>query len=250
MLDFRSQANNIWRIYNTQEKFNTKLIIMRVLLLRYFRRRLMRFKIDSHRYQDIKKQESEFIEDMDSALRQDSLKMKKFLTDHLIITYKRMWEQTNKNIERDLPIPSNEEITRTVKSVWVGNKNFEQRQDTNTGKISDKLKEIFEDTKLSIEQKQAEMEKALTSFYNMNHRLMRTETIHIINESNIDCLKAGNFTKVMWVTADDEKVCPICNSRDNKVYFIDLIPTYPDHPNCRCVLVAVAQHQVKSKLNL
>lgn len=243
MKSFISQANNIWWVYNQQEAYNSNLIMWRLLILRYFKKRLLRYKINCHKYGDIKHQESEFIKDMDKALDNDNLKIKKFLTQHLIDTYKLMWKQANKNIDEDIPEPSEEHIEHTVKEVWVGNKNYEQRQDTNTGKISDKLKQIFTDDSLSLQQKQSEMEKALTSYYNMNHRLLRTETVHIIGRSNLDCLHVGGFYQVMWLTAEDEKVCPVCNSRDRHVYNIDLVPQYPDHPNCRCVLVAYKKHE-------
>lgn len=43
---------------------------------------------------------------------------------------------------------------------------------------------------------------------------------------------------VRWRTADDEKVCYICNERDGKVYPVLEVPTKPHH-NCRCYVVRV-----------
>lgn len=43
---------------------------------------------------------------------------------------------------------------------------------------------------------------------------------------------------VRWRTADDEKVCYICNERDGKVYPVLKVPTKPHH-NCRCYVVRV-----------
>lgn len=237
MLNLITQANNIWAIYHQQETYNSKLVGWKVLLLRKLRKYLSEYKLKQHKYGLTKEDEKQLIESINYELNQDSLKMKRFLKEHLIITYKKSWKEAEKNIQEAEQQPSDDEIEKIVTKVWVGNKNFQQRQDVNTDKISDRLKKIFLDPHLSLEQKQAEMEKEMTSFYNMNHRLMRTETIHIINEANVDCMKKSGIYQVMWVTADDERVCPVCNSRDRHIYSIDMIPNYPDHPNCRCVLI-------------
>lgn len=239
MLSVNNQANNIWAIYNQQEVYNKSLVNWRVFVLRYFRYNLKKYKRNVQRYNDIEFQQEKFLNDLKHALYNNNLEMKEFLSKHLIDTYKKMWKQANKNIKRNIPLPSDDIIEHIVKEIWVSNKNFEQRQNVNTRKILKKLNKIFKDSDLSIEQKQSEMEKVLTSYYNMNHRLFRTETVHIIGRSNLECLHLAGFHEVMWITAEDEKVCPVCNSRDNHIYSIELIPMYPDHPNCRCVLVGV-----------
>lgn len=41
----------------------------------------------------------------------------------------------------------------------------------------------------------------------------------------------------MWKTRVDERTCPVCQSRNNKVYYKDKAPSVPAHDNCRCRLV-------------
>lgn len=41
---------------------------------------------------------------------------------------------------------------------------------------------------------------------------------------------------VKWRTADDCKVCAVCNDRDGRIYPIDHVPSKP-HYNCRCYYV-------------
>ena len=41
---------------------------------------------------------------------------------------------------------------------------------------------------------------------------------------------------VKWRTADDCKVCAVCNDRDGRIYPIDHVPRKP-HYNCRCYYV-------------
>lgn len=42
-----------------------------------------------------------------------------------------------------------------------------------------------------------------------------------------------------WLTARDERVCPICAPRDGKRYTLDTWERPPIHPQCRCSLVPV-----------
>ena len=44
-----------------------------------------------------------------------------------------------------------------------------------------------------------------------------------------------NVKFVEWVTAEDEKVCSVCNGRDGKIYPVTSVPRKP-HYNCRCYL--------------
>ena len=71
----------------------------------------------------------------------------------------------------------------------------------------------------------------------------RKELLDMLNE-----LSNGGVTKVEWLTAQDEVVCPLCAKRDGKKYTIaearkELAgefckPTDPDD-KCRCTFLAV-----------
>jgi SPP1 gp7 family putative phage head morphogenesis protein len=40
-----------------------------------------------------------------------------------------------------------------------------------------------------------------------------------------------------WQTAGDLRVCPICASREGKIYTLDEVEgMIPVHPNCRCFI--------------
>ena len=71
----------------------------------------------------------------------------------------------------------------------------------------------------------------------MVKRLVRTETIHTIGQASLRCMRENNISEVIWITCMDERTCKICGSRDRRIYPIDMIPQYPDHPNCRCLLI-------------
>ena len=51
----------------------------------------------------------------------------------------------------------------------------------------------------------------------------------------------GGKGVVRWVTAEDERVCPMCSSLEGKTWSLDELETAafmqpPLHPNCRCRL--------------
>lgn len=56
---------------------------------------------------------------------------------------------------------------------------------------------------------------------------------NITIESALEGAKSAGITKVIWVTQDDERVCPKCNEKDGKIFDIDKI-MLPLHYNCRC----------------
>ena len=72
--------------------------------------------------------------------------------------------------------------------------------------------------------------------------ILRTELTRIGSEGFIEEMSDRGETLVEWVTADDERVCPICEDLDNKIFevasIMDNMP--PAHVNCRCTLEKVS----------
>ena len=64
--------------------------------------------------------------------------------------------------------------------------------------------------------------------------------ISVVDEATIKGFKDIGVKKVQWIAADDEKTCPTCGARDNKVYHINKIPPKP-HYGCRCYIVPVKE---------
>ena len=59
-----------------------------------------------------------------------------------------------------------------------------------------------------------------------------------VDEAMIDGYKAAGVKKVKWITAEDDRVCNICRSRNGKVYQMGKLPTKP-HYYCRCYFLPV-----------
>ena len=64
--------------------------------------------------------------------------------------------------------------------------------------------------------------------------------ISVVDEATIKGFKDMGVKRVRWVAADDEKTCPTCGARDNKIYRINKIPPKP-HYGCRCYIVPVKE---------
>lgn len=52
--------------------------------------------------------------------------------------------------------------------------------------------------------------------------------------------KSAGVKKVIWVTQEDERVCPKCSEKDGKIFDIDKI-LMPLHYNCRCYFKIVTK---------
>jgi SPP1 gp7 family putative phage head morphogenesis protein len=64
--------------------------------------------------------------------------------------------------------------------------------------------------------------------------------ISVVDEATIKGFKDIGIKRVRWIAADDEKTCPTCGGRDNKIYHINRIPPKP-HYGCRCYVVPVKE---------
>lgn len=68
-------------------------------------------------------------------------------------------------------------------------------------------------------------------------RLIRSETMHQMNEINKVSMKESGVTKVQEIVTLDERTSSECSPHNKKIHDIDKAPILPRHPNCRCVLV-------------
>lgn len=78
-------------------------------------------------------------------------------------------------------------------------------------------------------------------------RVVRTETMHMINAGHYERYKAAGVTELEYLATHDyyssgkPRYCGECMSKDGKKYPIDKAPMVPAHPNCRCTLIPVIE---------
>ncbi len=89
--------------------------------------------------------------------------------------------------------------------------------------ISKRIGKVFDASKLRLE------------------KIARTETQRALSEAELAGYKqSGVVEKVRWVTAQDERVCPICEPRDGRVFTLERAENeIPIHVMCRCDWVPI-----------
>lgn len=75
-------------------------------------------------------------------------------------------------------------------------------------------------------------------------RIATTEVTRLYAQGNqLAWEKSGTVKEFIWQTANDERVCPICGARHNKVYPLSQMGDIPAHPNCRCWAKPVVSYE-------
>ena len=74
--------------------------------------------------------------------------------------------------------------------------------------------------------------------------IARSELANAYVRATIERSQRQGFGYVRVLASNDERVCPICASRNGRVYPADRI-SLPWHPRCRCVAVAVVNEAVE-----
>lgn len=90
----------------------------------------------------------------------------------------------------------------------------------------------FAESVIATNGKRAEIKVALRYWANM----VMQYGIDITDYAVLSAYKDNGVKEVIWITAEDNKVCEICAERDGKVYKINKIPPKP-HLNCRCYVI-------------
>ena len=68
-------------------------------------------------------------------------------------------------------------------------------------------------------------------------RIARTEIMMASNQGAKEGYRSVGVEKMEWMTARDDRTCPICQPMDGEIFAIDDFPMPPSstHPSCRCV---------------
>ena len=66
--------------------------------------------------------------------------------------------------------------------------------------------------------------------------------LHTVDEATAKGFRDMGVKEVQWIAANDEKTCPTCGARDNKIYKIHDLPPKP-HYGCRCYIVPVKRKE-------
>lgn len=96
----------------------------------------------------------------------------------------------------------------------------------------DRKRAYFAESVLSGESLDKAVKKALRYWYQSQKQYADI----ITDAAALQAYSDTQIQFVKWRTADDCKVCAVCNDRDGRIYPIDHVPRKP-HYNCRCYYV-------------
>jgi|LGOV01.1.fsa_nt_gb SPP1 gp7 family putative phage head morphogenesis protein len=243
-------ANNIWELYNKSEIRNRELLKAYQKVSDDITKNLYKLseKINNgeiltrsemyrnNRLRILQKKYSIILKDLATGIE-------KKVSNDLI----KGMEANAKNIADQLgyefTVPNKGIFEQTLKEPWKGS-NFSKRLWKNTGKLNQELNNILV-TGLAqgktVTQMAIQLNNVMNKGFNNAHRLIRTETMHYLNQSSLQTYKEAGVKKVQFWAAEDERTCEICGVMHGKEYDIDKAPILPLHPLCRCCYLPVIE---------
>ena len=145
-------------------------------------------------------------------------------------------------ITKNFSEPSEFLIKKLIENPWSGEL-FSNRVWDNQKILNKNLNKTLKNGLIqgkAINKISQEMSNFMNSNFKNINRLVRTETMHFLNEAAKESFKQHNIKKVEVLIAGDERTCPKCMEHDGVIYPINSI-TLPIHPNCRCCFIPVIE---------
>ncbi|WP_415318625.1 minor capsid protein [Clostridium perfringens] len=143
--------------------------------------------------------------------------------------------------EVSFDIPNKKLMKEILDRPWKGN-NFSERLWKNTKVLAMNLNDILTaglTQGKTITEMAIQLNNRMNEGFNVAHKLVKTETMHYLNESSFKAYQDAGCEEVQVWAAIDERTCPTCGIRHGNVYRIRDKPTLPFHANCRCVYLPV-----------
>ena len=238
-------ANDLWNTYNNTSKYQKELIEIYKKATDEILEELYRIaskyeengvisRSEFYKAEHLKRMEKGFNE----VLKGLGEKIESEGSKIILNAGEDVVKKTGKSLGID--INYNEDLAKKLMQTdWKGS-NFSKRIWRNSKKLE---KELNTQVKKGIltgkptAQIAMELNKSMGTGLSNSARLIRTETMHHMNDINLAHMKDSGITKVKEIVTLDERTSSTCKVHNNKIHDIDKAPILPRHPNCRCVLV-------------
>ena len=154
--------------------------------------------------------------------------------------FRTVYENTAVSMgDTDFSMPNKKLMEKLLREPWRGD-SFSGRLWKNQKKLAVGLNDLLL-TGLQQGKTVTEIAVSLHNFmgqgFNECHRLVRTETMHYLNDATMQRYKDADVKYVQIWAAEDERTCDECSKYHGKIYPIDECPHVPFHPNCRCTII-------------
>lgn len=98
---------------------------------------------------------------------------------------------------------------------------------------------------IATERGNQEMRRNLKRGLDVLANQVRQYADNITAQARVTAFKMAGADVLVWITEDDEKVCKVCRPRHEQFYPIEMLPPYPAHYHCRCMLNWVGMEERK-----
>lgn len=245
-------ANGTWKIYNDLEQRNKDLLEMyqeaSLNISEELYKVAEKLKTSTPMLSDMHKfgRLTELQDNMENVIKELGESVEKFGKDNMSEgfegTYKNVMAQLGKTEFAKVPKKVMEEM---MDRPWLGS-NFSERLWKNTQVLAVNLNDILTNgitQGKTITEMAIQLNNMMNSGFNVSHKLIRTETMHYLNESAFKGYEDAGCEEVEVWAAEDERVCKICGAMHGKVYKIKKRPVLPLHSNCRCTYLPVIDNE-------
>ncbi len=249
-------ANNTWATYNNLEEKNRALLEMYQDASRAISDELYQLaekmqtatptRSDMYKHNRL----TNLQKNMEGIIRELGENVESFGKNNMMEGFK----ETYSNIMAKLGITEFDMVPKKVmeemlRKPWVDS-NFSERLWKNTQVLANNLNEIISNGIIqgkTVTEMAIQLNNAMHTGFNVSHRLVRSETMHYLNESAFKGYKDAGCEEVQLWAAEDERTCDICGAKHGKPYKLKDRPILPLHANCRCTYLPVVKDKKEEK---
>lgn len=252
-------ANETWTVYNSLEEKNRKLLDFYIDASESVKEELYqlaeKFSKDGvlslsemhkrNRLTELNKKFEKIIEKLGHSVED-------FSKENMQEGFQKVYESVAAGMgDVDFAMPNKKLMEKLMDTPWRGD-SFSGRLWKNQKKLAVSLNDLL---LVGLQQGKTATEIAVMLHnrmgqgFNECHRLVRTETMHYLNDATLQRYKDADVRYVQVWAALDERTCPSCGSYHGKMYPIEKCPPVPFHANCRCTYLPVIEKEIEKTLN-
>ncbi|WP_254176580.1 minor capsid protein [Clostridium baratii] len=250
-------AKNTWNIYNSLEQKNKALLEMYQEASTSISDELYRLAekmktatptlSDMHKFNRLTKLQ----ENINSIIKELGNNLENFGKKNMYEGFSNNYKAVMEALGQiDFAMPNKKLMEQLLNKPWLGS-NFSERLWNNTKVLAMNLNDILTTGLVqgkTVTEMAIQLNNRMNQGFNVAHRLVRTETMHYLNESSFMAYKDVGCEKVQYWAAEDERTCPRCGMKHGNTYSLKDRPILPLHANCRCTYLPVI-NEVDKKRN-
>ena len=250
-------ASEVWRIYNSIEEKNRELLDFYIGASESVKDELYRLAErlskdgvlslsemhKQNRLAELNKKFEKIIENLGHDIEE-------FAKKNMQQGFQRAYKAVAVSMgDTDFAMPNKKLMEKLMETPWRGD-TFSGRLWKNQKKLANVLNDVL---LVGLQQGKTATEIAVQlhnrmgQSFNDCHRLVRTETMHYLNDATLQRYKDTGVEMVQIWAAQDERTCDTCGGYHAKKYLINKCPHVPLHANCRCTVLPVVDDAAKDR---